>query len=177
MCTTTCHVRHSGRIALQANARGCTAMCTQPAALHRCIAGALRPARRGALPLPQADGRLLPRRTRPLQQERRRGPSQPVHRHHAYQVHRGTTQHSLTVTTPTLAPARSLTLTHPPKQELQEALYSTAGWDSWSKLQEGDDEAQLKLGPSDDGGVPGAHETFGEAGANTEVGIVVVVLN
>ena len=60
----------------------------------------------------------------------------------------------------------------PPKQELQEALYSTAGWDSWSKLQEGDDEAQLKLGPSDDGGVPGAHETFGEAGANTEVGIV-----
>ena len=25
----------------------------------------------------------------------------------------------------------------PPKQELQEALYSTAGWDSWSKLQEG----------------------------------------
>ena len=55
-------------------------------------------------------------------------------------------------------------------EELPEALYSTAGWDSWSKLQEGDDEAQLRLAPGGDGGsLPGAHETFGEAGAHNEV--------
>ena len=55
-------------------------------------------------------------------------------------------------------------------EELPEALYSTAGWDSWSKLQEGDDEAQLRLAPGGDGGgLPGAHETFGEAGPHNEV--------
>eukprot|EP00964_Phaeocystis_antarctica_P057404 scaffold33967_cov41-Phaeocystis_antarctica.AAC.3 len=55
-------------------------------------------------------------------------------------------------------------------EELPEALYSTAGWDTWSKLQEGDDEAQLRLAPGGDGGgLPGAHETFGEAGPHNEV--------
>ena len=55
-------------------------------------------------------------------------------------------------------------------EELPEALYSTAGWDTWSKLQEGDDEAQLRLASGGDGGgLPGAHETFGEAGPHNEV--------
>ena len=50
--------------------------------------------------------------------------------------------------------------------ELPDAVYSTAGWDSWSKLQEGDDPTQLKLSPGGDGGgVLGAHETFGDASA------------
>lgn len=44
--------------------------------------------------------------------------------------------------------------------ELPEDLYSTAGWDAWSKLQEGDLPSQLHL--SDDGAV-GAHECFGDA--------------
>ena len=50
--------------------------------------------------------------------------------------------------------------------EFPEHVYSTAGWDSWSKLQEGDAEAQLCVQAAHDGGgLLYAHDCFGDAAA------------
>ena len=51
-------------------------------------------------------------------------------------------------------------------EELLAQLYSTAGWDSWSKAHEGDDPAQLLIQPTSDvEGVLGVHGCFGDGGS------------
>ena len=50
-------------------------------------------------------------------------------------------------------------------QELPEHVYSTAGWDSWSKLHEGDDPSQLRILQKGDGeGVLGKLRPLGRLG-------------
>lgn len=48
-------------------------------------------------------------------------------------------------------------------EQLPEHVYSTAGFDNWSKLQEGDAPSQLLISSSDDCGNLGAHDCFGDA--------------
>ena len=49
-------------------------------------------------------------------------------------------------------------------EELPQHLTSTAGFDTWSRLQEGDLPSQLRLLPSGEGsGRLGAHESYGDA--------------